>query len=231
MQSGAAKKLPRLQTIAPTDLADSNPNPVSELPRKDRVNFIISDTKAFEDFVMYTFKAILQKPGKDILTEWIRVIQPKKQTAFPYSRGKDDQDREVVPFDENVHPSWWPTRDTNEGKMLDVPFIEPHHLKKHNRLALALHLTMLMDSEMGIRNSQQSGRHIDQNAPYIGMLELATQAIYQSKLREENEPEEKYRHRMSILKQFWRVAKEREMWEQKMRRKHHRRPFIQDFAN
>ena len=52
-----------------------------------------------------------------IAKEWVKVIEPKKQTRFPYNKGDAGK------------PTWWPA---------DVRHKEPDHLMKPERHALLL---------------------------------------------------------------------------------------------
>lgn len=68
---------------------------------------------------------------KMIAKEWIKVIEPKKQTRFPYNKGEEGK------------PGWWPK---------DVRHKEPDHLMKPERHALLL--AMLRSSQARIARLQ-----------------------------------------------------------------------------
>jgi hypothetical protein len=180
-----------------------------------RTSFRIGDSNAFEDFVTYTFSTITQKASKDILTVWINdAIQPRKQSTFPYAKQSEQKAAPSMDFDPKRHPDWWPTHKVNGVTKLSVPFIEPNHLKKDERLKLAVHLTMMMDRNRAEMNAKtlggSGGQQLDINHPFIDLLKVVTDAICRTKLRETNDTEAKYNHRMAILSEFWRVASQRE---------------------
>ncbi|ADV20021.1 conserved hypothetical protein [Cryptococcus gattii WM276] len=65
------------------------------------------------------FAAVQQDTCKLVAKAWIKVIEPKKQSKFPYNKG------------ENAKPKWWP-----DG----VPHRAPDHLSKEQRIVLLIHL-------------------------------------------------------------------------------------------
>lgn len=87
----------------------------------------IGDLEAWLSFIHHTFETILQTTCKDLLTAWIKGIEPKKQSRYPYSGTKDVESKAT--FDANKIPWWWP----RDGNGLSVVHREPHHLKKHGQ--------------------------------------------------------------------------------------------------
>ncbi|KAI3625510.1 hypothetical protein CBS9595_000871 [Malassezia furfur] len=73
-------------------------------------------------FLEMRFGQLQQVMCKMIAKEWIKVIEPKKQTRYPYNKG------------EEAKPSWWPK---------DVRHKEPDHLMKPERHALLLAMLRL----------------------------------------------------------------------------------------
>ncbi|ANZ74186.1 BA75_00373T0 [Komagataella pastoris] len=69
-----------------------------------------------EQYKMY-FNLLQQIVCKEIAKLWIKVIEPKKQTKFPYKGGN------------STKPSWWPD---------EVPHREPDHLNKSDRITLLI---------------------------------------------------------------------------------------------
>ncbi|ODQ78282.1 hypothetical protein BABINDRAFT_89485 [Babjeviella inositovora NRRL Y-12698] len=65
------------------------------------------------------FTEIQQHQCKEIAKCWIRAIEPKKQTNFPYNGGNRRK------------PGWWPSK---------IDHIEPDHMNKHNRIQLLVSL-------------------------------------------------------------------------------------------
>lgn len=82
-------------------------------------------------FMEMRFGQLQQVMCKMIAKEWIKVIEPKKQTRFPYNKGEEGK------------PSWWPA---------DVRHKEPDHLMKPERHALLL--AMLRSNQARIARLQ-----------------------------------------------------------------------------
>ncbi|WFD19529.1 hypothetical protein MCAP1_001761 [Malassezia caprae] len=77
----------------------------------------LKDEAARTAFLELRFSQLQQVMCKMIAKEWIKVIEPKKQTRFPYNKG------------EAGRPGWWPA---------GVRHKEPDHLMKPERHALLL---------------------------------------------------------------------------------------------
>lgn len=69
----------------------------------------LQDKQAVNRYFHEVFKTLKQLPRKTIAKLWIRIIEPRKKTKFPYVKGN------------NSKPSWWPE---------DVDHREPDHLKR-----------------------------------------------------------------------------------------------------
>ena len=70
---------------------------------------IISDEDAITTFYMTRLRQMQQLMCKVVAKAWIKVIEPKKQSNYPYNRGNESR------------PSWWPE---------NVRHKEPDHLMK-----------------------------------------------------------------------------------------------------
>ncbi|GAA6060330.1 hypothetical protein JCM10212_000427 [Sporobolomyces blumeae] len=68
------------------------------------------------------FAELSHKTDKIVCRSWIKVVEPSKQTHFPYQKGDETK------------PTWWPK---------DIRHKEPDHLGKPERIALLLHLIRL----------------------------------------------------------------------------------------
>ena len=77
----------------------------------------LKDENARTEFIELRFSQLQQVMCKMIAKEWVKVIEPKKQTRFPYNKGDAGK------------PTWWPA---------DVRHKEPDHLMKPERHALLL---------------------------------------------------------------------------------------------
>lgn len=68
-----------------------------------------------EKYLSNALKLLRQVPCKSIAKVWIKVIEPKKKTKYPYIKG------------DLTRPAWWPK---------EVKHREPDHLQKPDRLKL-----------------------------------------------------------------------------------------------
>jgi hypothetical protein len=94
---------------------------------EDYQPLVISDHDAVTTFYMTRLRQMQQLMCKVVAKAWIKVIEPKKQSNFPYNRGDESK------------PAWWPQ---------DVRHKEPDHLMKPERLTLLL--TMLRSRRVPI---------------------------------------------------------------------------------
>lgn len=81
---------------------------------------IIGHTDEVAAFLETRFRQLQQLVCKIVAKAWIKVIEPKKQTRYPYNKGEDSK------------PLWWPA---------SVRHKEPDHLMKPERITLLM--TML----------------------------------------------------------------------------------------
>ena len=74
---------------------------------------LISNVNDVTFFLETRFRQLQQLCCKIVAKAWIKVIEPKKQTRYPYNRGEESK------------PDWWPD---------DVRHKEPDHLMKPGML-------------------------------------------------------------------------------------------------
>jgi Protein of unknown function (DUF2841) len=101
---------------APTAMerSSSDPGDDSDSGAHDDTNpntkiLYLANTEVVDQFFETRFKQLQQLVCKVVAKAWIKVIEPKKQTNFPYNKGNDKK------------PPWWPD---------DVKHKEPDHLMK-----------------------------------------------------------------------------------------------------
>lgn len=82
----------------------------NQVASRRSISMTIGEHEAVNEYLTLLFETILQQAMKHILKCWIRAIESKKQTNFPYVKGH--------------HPDWWP-----EG----VRYKEPDHQLKHGK--------------------------------------------------------------------------------------------------
>ncbi|KAI9837543.1 MAG: hypothetical protein M1819_007194 [Sarea resinae] len=116
--------------VEPIELSDSDSMEDSESNSKFNEGchdaLEIGDEKALQEFFDTRFKQFQQLNCKAVAKQWIKVVEPKKQTNFPYKAAEDDG------------PPWWPK---------GVRHREPDHLLKPERLALLMTLLRLWKKE------------------------------------------------------------------------------------
>ncbi|TYJ58105.1 hypothetical protein B9479_001201 [Cryptococcus floricola] len=91
----------------------------SKLPSdQDKTVFTIQP----DDIVPYyekRFSSVQQEVCKQVAKAWIKVVEPKKQSRFPYNKGDKSK------------PKWWPK---------SIEHRAPDHLTKEQRLSLLIHM-------------------------------------------------------------------------------------------
>ncbi|QLQ82411.1 hypothetical protein HG537_0H01730 [Torulaspora globosa] len=94
----------------------------------ETIHLPLEDLKSLEKYLESAFKQLRQVPCKSIVKAWIKVIEPRKKTKYPYIKG------------EITKPDWWPR---------DVQHREPDHLQKDDRMRLmtSIILTVLPDQK------------------------------------------------------------------------------------
>lgn len=90
-----------------------------------------------KDWYAERFESLQQETCRLVVKNWIKVIEPKKQSKFPYNRGDD------------CRPGWWPQ---------DIRHREPDHLQKPGRLACrsSRRLRILIRLQNGLKSSLPS---------------------------------------------------------------------------
>ena len=109
--------------FAPT-VPSLNSKPPSLPTSSSDVNVNLPNSLIFtseSDVKVYTqskFIELQQTSCKRVCKAWIKIIEPKKQTRFPYQKGDE------------VKPNWWPT---------EIRHREPDHLQKTGKFLFSLH--------------------------------------------------------------------------------------------
>jgi hypothetical protein len=89
------------------------------------MSFNIGDVESLKQFYAVRFRELTMKPMRDVVTAWVKRLEPKRQKKYgPYQRYDPDRRPEQS---KSVKPPWWP---------VDVPYIEPSHLKLQRKSRL-----------------------------------------------------------------------------------------------
>jgi hypothetical protein len=83
-----------------------------------KVYFRVDEAVEIKEYMREALKAMQQRNCKLICKTWIQAFEPSKQTKFPYSANKknDENRRSCRP----ETPYWWPP---------NIPHTEPDHLR------------------------------------------------------------------------------------------------------
>lgn len=80
--------------------------------------FSIGDIASLQTFYKTRFRELTMKPMRDIVTAWVKKIEPKRQKK--YGRYQRYNANSRLNKTNSIKPPWWPA---------DVPYVEPSHLK------------------------------------------------------------------------------------------------------
>jgi hypothetical protein len=112
------------------DDEDDEPEPVTI--KTERIK--VGDEKRCLEFYEKKFKHIQQVPCKAIAKEWIKVIEPKKQTEHPYNGGRLAREAKEKWEAEGGKGKWNPEQNGEYSKPdwwpKNVKHKEPDHIKK-----------------------------------------------------------------------------------------------------
>ena len=84
------------------------------------------DDGAFRWYYLMMFMRMQQALCRPVVKAWIKTIQDKKQSKYPYNGGKLAKERDLTKGDdpgELTKPPWWPAREESRHK-------EPDHIGK-----------------------------------------------------------------------------------------------------
>lgn len=88
------------------------------VPADVTLSFHVGDIEALKAFYAVRFRELTMKPMRDIVTAWVKRLEPRRQQKFgPYQRYPERRGGKPKTF---IKPSWWPAA---------VPYVEPSHLK------------------------------------------------------------------------------------------------------
>ena len=141
----AARK--RRRARSPTSDADGDCE-ASPVPK----TFRIGDIASLQIFYATRFRELTMKPMRDIVTAWVKRLEPKRQKKFgPYQRYDLDP---LSVRAKSTKPPWWPT---------EIPYVEPSHLKLERKSRLRQ--TCSCSLTVG-RFGASSSRYHDDPPPY-----------------------------------------------------------------
>ncbi|KAK8179729.1 hypothetical protein BC567DRAFT_225030 [Phyllosticta citribraziliensis] len=129
----------------------------AELPT---VSFEIQDFRQVVSHTGLRFEQSQQLAAKTVLKQWIKAIEPKKQSRFPYVNSDENKSgkKRSKPRDGPDTPAWWPKERQEWWGWLPHPGCktlervrhkEPDHLRKDERLVLGVQILLVKAEEDG----------------------------------------------------------------------------------
>lgn len=123
LKSPQVPMVPQMSTpVRPLRSRQGSSGRVAANAHQPQYTIVLKNEAERTAFLEMRFGQLQQVMCKMIAKEWIKVIEPKKQTRYPYNKG------------EEAKPSWWPK---------DVRHKEPDHLMKPERHTLLLAMLRL----------------------------------------------------------------------------------------
>ncbi|KAL5351962.1 hypothetical protein ACLOAV_003825 [Pseudogymnoascus australis] len=147
----------------------------------------IGDNAACDDVYRQCLKDIQQNGCKILGKAWVKLLEPKKQSTYPYTKGAQKR------------PPWWPAS-TGPNH---IRHKEPDHLHKRERIILLMHILGLVVSQD--RNGPAFQRNID-----VAKLEEVSYEAMAAWFTDREKPKNAQKKR--FLKQLFRVLYKEERY-------------------
>ncbi|KAG4434235.1 hypothetical protein IFR05_010277 [Cadophora sp. M221] len=159
--------------------------PVAQSPQKQ--DLVIGDDHQVKEFYINRFKSIQQSACKVIGKAFVKLVEPKKQTHHPYTKGDAGA------------PPWWP----NTTGTRPVRHKEPDHLLKDERLALLLHII-----NMVVQPVERQCPTVQKLKLNVKTLEVATMEAMSNWFSDKTNPRNESKR--AYLKDIFKVARHQE---------------------
>ncbi|KAK0674226.1 hypothetical protein QBC41DRAFT_51657 [Cercophora samala] len=137
---------------APRSPAEEDTGTATTASRKTTI--MIGDSAAVRAFYERRFRKCHQILCRIIAKAFVKLVEPKKQTNHPYTRGSESA------------PRWWPN-DYGPNKVRLV-HREPDHIKKEERVHLLTHILRMLTEPNHRQHEDIRGQHLT-----VGKLEEA----------------------------------------------------------
>ncbi|CZT50452.1 uncharacterized protein RSE6_11436 [Rhynchosporium secalis] len=149
----------------------------------------ISDDAQVEAFYTTRFKNMQQASCKIMGKAFVKLVEPKKQTHHPYTKGDDKA------------PPWWPKGTGDDA----VRHKEPDHLLRRERLILLVHILKMIVEPVHLQCPEVRKLKLDVKA-----LEAATLEAMSTWFADKEHPENEQKR--AFLKEIFKVAKQQERY-------------------
>ncbi|OBT43050.1 hypothetical protein VE00_07327 [Pseudogymnoascus sp. WSF 3629] len=147
----------------------------------------IGDDAARDDVYRQCLKDMQQNGCKVLGKAWVKLLEPKKQSTYPYTKGASKR------------PPWWPAM-TGPNK---IRHKEPDHLHKRERIILLMHILGLIVNQDS--NSVARQRRVD-----VAKLEEVTREAMATWFADREKP--KNAEKRGFLTQLFRVLYKEERY-------------------
>ncbi|CZR65254.1 uncharacterized protein PAC_15154 [Phialocephala subalpina] len=158
------------------------PVPVNKTRR-----LMIGDAAEVEEFYRTRFNDMHQLSCRIMGKAFVKLVEPKKQTSYPYTRGKA--------------PPWWPN---TTGDNI-VRHKQPDHLLKSERIRLLIHILRMV-----VKPSYQQYPTIQKLDLNVKKLEEVTMEAISNWFSDKEHPENALKK--PILKEIFRIARAEERY-------------------
>lgn len=165
---------------------DDTPVPV---PVQKRHQLTIGKEAEVEEFYFTRFKDMQQSSCKVMGKAFVKLVEPKKQTHHPYTKG------------DAKAPPWWPTSSDEHH----VRHREPDHLLRHERIRLLVHIL-----KMVIEPPHKQCPTVQKMGLNVRKLEEATMEAMSIWFNDTDHPENLLKK--PFLKEIFKVAKAQERY-------------------
>ncbi|KFY30587.1 hypothetical protein V493_01814 [Pseudogymnoascus sp. VKM F-4281 (FW-2241)] len=160
---------------------------VPTVPTLPTRTITIGDDAARDEVYRQCLKNIQQNGCKIIGKAWVKLLEPKKQSTYPYTKGAQKR------------PPWWPAVTGPNN----IRHKEPDHLHKRERIILLMHIIGLIVSQE--RNSPAQQRKVD-----VAKLEEVTREAMATWFADREKP--KNAEKRGFLTQLFRVLYKEERY-------------------
>lgn len=165
---------------------DDTPVPV---PVKKTQQLMIGDAAEVEKFYQTRFKDMQQSSCKVMGKAFVKLVEPKKQTHHPYTKGDDKA------------PPWWPNT-TGDNH---VRHKEPDHLLKPERIRLLIHILRMV-----VKPAHQQHPTVQKLELNVRKLEEVTMEAMSNWFSDKEHPENSLKK--PFLKEIFRIARAEERY-------------------
>ncbi|RMX70864.1 hypothetical protein D0869_16219, partial [Hortaea werneckii] len=192
--------------------------------------FDVSNEERVKKFLLGRIGKLHQLSNKKVAKAWIKGICPKKQAHFPYQ----NKQREEQGYSPEV-PGWWPPTppsrandfasrsgcashtDEHDGALgLNCcPFIEPDHVKKHERNILLLHLLRLRPTPEQLKAWNKDTTEPSKTHRFRGWTAFLRELAPVDSLDDVSPTDKKMVHyRRQLFKELYDVAEMEQEWKE-----------------